>query len=699
MPFFHNGRLSRSAPVAKITVCWILGFFLTCLIGVLAFQAQAAEAERREAQTLDTVVVTAGRIAERARDVTRFVTVIPQEEIRKNQYQDLGGLLQNYGLQIDSYMPGQQAQVKIRGVFSAFPTDPGDQGGVLLLVDGRRIGTNNINMIPLVNIERIEILRGPGAVQYGTSAIGGVVNVISKRGTEDLSASIQGGAGSRDIYKGQGGLAWAQGPFDFSGGVSTMTTGNYHIGGSGNKKYPNTGLDGRTAYNVNAGFSFLGEHRIGLTVLGVDTRRVGSPGTYEDINKRNYLDISSYSADFLYEGGYKDFGLSWQARYFLGSERHKNDFKDRIPSDYFFRAHNDYQGAQGQISLQKSILTLTGGVDWLYSDAKKLNEGEDFFAIPYSYKEKFTNDNFGLFALAKIALFDDRLIISGGVRHDAYRLKMKGDESNSKNRSKTVPSFGLAVHPTDWLTLKGNYGESYRVPGALEVLGFKGSPWGDTIPNLHLKPEEAQSWDLGFEIEHKSLQIGLSYFETEYKKKIVSITPAFETQYVNADGKIRYRGFEGNLSYDIGEAFAWPVKARPYVNFTVLTERKASGGSLWVSGTGLGRNVPNVSDCELAYGLNFAYPEIGFEADLRFTYIGRQYNYADWDPMTGTIYKRGGGKTTADLFLSQRIHTWDKAGTLSAYGEIRNIGNVRYALLREYPQPGRSFFVGLRYDY
>ena len=659
-----------------------------CLPVSPVFAAQAAE---EETARLEPVVVTAGRIEEKARDVTKFVTVIPQEEIQKNQYQDMGGLLRNYGVQIDTFIPNQQTQVKMRGVFAS-RLSLGDQGVVMILVDGRRIGSNDLGMIPMVNVERVEILRGPAAVQYGTSAIGGVINVITRKGTEDLSASIQGGAGSWDNYRGQGSMAWAKGPVDFSGGVSYMTAGDYRIGGSGsNRKYHNTALDDKVAYSANIGFNFLDEHRIGITLLGVDTQHVGSPNTYATQNRRNYLDLSSYSGDLLYEGSYKDFGLSWKARYFLGEEKYYSGFDDRIPYDPMLgtgdataRHRNEYQGAQGQVTFQKSILTLTGGVDWMYSDTKKQSD----YNI---YDQKFSTDNIGVFALAKVALFDDRLIVNGGLRHDTYRLKTKTDASNSKNREKTVPSLGLAVHPLNWLTLKTNYGESYRVPNSLEVLGFGGGFWGPTIvPNPDLKPEEAKSWDVGFEINHKSLHFGLAYFETEYKKKIFST--GWPERFENTKGKIWYKGFEGSASYDIGEAFDWPVKVRPYVNFTALTERKASKRSQW--GSNLGSKVPNVSDFELAYGLNFAHSGIGFEADLRFNYIGSLYTSAVWPN-----YERTGDKTTADLFLRQKIYASDKTGTLSAFGDIRNITDERVVMYYGYPHPGRSFFVGLRYDY
>jgi len=683
--------------VAKRTVCWILGFCLAWLIVGLVVQARAAHGQRLDVQTLDTVVVTAGRIEERARDVSRFVTVIPQEEIQKNQYQNMAGLLRNYGLQIDHHAANEaQGQVKIRGVFTSTLTNPGDQGGVLILVDGRRIGTNNINMIPMVNVERIEILRGPASAQYGSSAIGGVVNVITKRGTEKLEASVQAGAGSWDSYRGQGSMAWGQGPFDFSGGVSYLTRGNYYVGG--NKKYPNTRVDDKIAYSFNTGFSFLEEHRIGATLLGVDALGLGSPNIFDGVDRKSFLDISSHSADFVYEGGYRAFGLAWKGRYFFGRENYTTDYKgepDMVewfpswlgPRQSYTRMINDYQGAQGQLSFQKSILTLTGGVDWMYSDTSRRNRG---FNMPAT-KESLKNDNLGVFALATIALFDDRLFVNAGVRHDTYQVKAGG---NKKNLEKTVPSFGLAFHATDWLTLKGNYGESYRVPDALAVLGYQGGMYGsNTHPNPDLKPEQATNWDLGFEINHNSLQIGLSYFETEHKKRIVRSFEGGAWLFQNAGGKIWYKGFEGNMSYDIGEAFDWPVMLRPYVNFTALTERKASKGAIW-GAPELGNRVPNVSDLEAAYGVNFAYPDIGFAADLRFTYMGHQYNMSD----ISYEFERNGGKTIADLFLSQRIHSSDK-GTLSAFGEIRNIGDVRYAMTLGYPMPGRSFFAGLRYDF
>ena len=120
----------------------------------------AQEASEREPARMDPVVVTAGRVAEKPTTVTQAMTVIPREEIEKHQYQNMGELLRTKGIQFDSYNPNQigLSTLVMRGVRSVSDSDL--HGGVLVLMDGRRTGTNNISLIPLVNVERIEIIRG-----------------------------------------------------------------------------------------------------------------------------------------------------------------------------------------------------------------------------------------------------------------------------------------------------------------------------------------------------------------------------------------------------------------------------------------------------------------------------------------------------------------------------------------------------------
>ena len=645
---------------------------MLCLFGAPQAQGAGAQQQEQTAHMLEPVVVTAGRIEEKAKDVTQAMTVIPREEIEKNQYQDLGQILRNYGVQVSSYSSNESlSTISIRGMRTPLFGDE-VQSPILVLVDGRRAGTTNVSMIPLVSIERVEIIRGPASVQYGASAIGGVVNVITRRGGEKLKISAEAGYGSWETWKTQAGLSGSQGPVDFAGGVSWMTVDRDYRTGDG-RRYKNTQMNHRTSYALNTGVNFLKEHRLGVSLLGMKSEKMGAP----DELKYNSLDAGTdrenHSVDAVYDGGCKDFGLSWKARYFSINDRYVSDDPAWPPK---YRTKTNTQGSQGQISWNKSFFTLTAGLDWTNNDYRT------------SYDSKSEYGNTGGFLLAKAGLFEDKLILSAGLRYDDYSFKFEGREKNLDN---VAPSVGLAWHALDWLTFKANYGEAYRIPYAMEVTGYDPG-WGPVYHgNSSLKPEKGLGWDAGFEIAYKAFNLGLTYFQTDYKNKIATrpFGVGGDMQYYNISGTTRYRGIEGQASVDVGRFFDWPFMLRPYANITHMLQYDDDSGN----------KLQYVRNTDLAYGLNFQYPSIGLEADLRFTYFGRQkeskFDRNLWISEEITT----GGATTADFFIRQTIWDGKNAGKLSVMGEVRNIFDKNYATVYGYPMPGRSFYIGLRYDY
>ncbi|MBQ4132605.1 MAG: TonB-dependent receptor [Desulfovibrionaceae bacterium] len=642
----------------------------------------SATAWAQDSRTLDRVIVTAGRIAESPRSVTSSVTVIPHEEIAKSQYDNLGGILRNYGIQVNSYSGNEGlGQVAIRGVrSSAMGSDL--QGAVLMLVDGRRIGSDNLAMLPMVNVERIEIIRGPGSVQYGSSAIGGVINVITRRGPgadeagepKKYAGRLEAGGGSYDTYKTQAELAAQGGGIDFSGGVSWLTAHDYKTGGG--HTYHNTGNDYRLGYSLNLGYSFNEENRLGLTMLGVRNDGAGSPNELRQNDFLSYSDRSNHSLDFVYDGGWADWGLEWRARYFNG----KDSYLSEDPNPFGmgrYESETSYQGLQGQLSWNKAFLTLTGGVDYLYYDTDVVSAHQ---------RNKYYNA--GSFLLAKLAFSDDLLVLSGGVRYDNYDLRYEGRNADLNH---TTPSVGLAVNPLDWLTLRANYGEAYRVPQGQEMLGFDGG-WRNYLGNPDLKPEEGKSWDVGFAIHKNSLNLGVTWFRTDYENKIVTRQVGWDSQYCNLDGKSRFQGLEVQADYDLGELFDWPFMLRPYLNMTTLFKYEDENGS----------HLENVSRHDIAYGLGFEHPDWGMTADLRFTYYGRQ-KQTDFGTAAGAWMDGGpvsvGPSTVVDLFVSKSIYSFENAGTLKLKGEIRNMFDEDYQTIFAYPMPGRSFYLGMEYEF
>ena len=642
---------------------------VTALGCALAFPVMAAAGEEPAGRT-ETVVVTASRVAEKIENVTQNVTVIPQEEIAKNQYEDMGQLLRHYGIGVSGYGANQSlSQIAIRGIRT--PTMGNAMtSAILMLIDGRRAGTTNVSLLPLAGVERIEIIRGPAAVQYGTSAVGGVVNVITKRGGKELEALAEAGYGSWDTVKTNAGVSGSAGPWDFSGGLAWMTVGDDYRTGSGRRVH-NSDSDYRLSYVLNTGVNFLEEQRLGLSFLGVRGESIGSPGSLDWQTPEASTDRDQHSLDLVYDGGYNSAGLKWQLRYFDMNEDY--EYKDP-PSFVHSRAQTDNQGAQAQLSWNWNILTLTGGVDWLDNDYS-----------PQQDQSRSELENEAAFLMAKVALLEEKIILNGGLRYDDYTLQVEGRD---RDLDKTTYSGGLALHALEWLTFRGNYGTAYRVPTGMETLGYH-SDWSEYFGDPDLAPEEGHSWDAGFEIDYGAWRLGVSYFQIDYKNKIATRPVEGGYEYYNIGGSSRYRGLESQASVDLGQVFDWQFMLRPYLNMTnMFTYEDAEG-----------RELQYVRDADISYGINFLYPSIGLEADLRFVWLGHQKE-SSYDPLGNADAEiRTGGDSTVDFFIKKTLLETGEKGRLSIKGEVLNIFDEEYSTIYGYPMPGRSFFVGLRYDF
>lgn len=665
--FYGNIRLNNRCLGIKMKHLHWLAFLL---FAITTAQAHAGE------RVTETVIVTASRIAESGRAVPQSMTVIDSDVLAKNQYESLANLLQNYGFQIMSYGPSQtSSQITIRGMDSNY-SNPFDSN-VLVLVNGVPIATTNLSMIPMDGIERIEILRGPGAVQYGSSAMGGVINVIPKRGGEEFHLSAEAGGGTWNTYRALGSLSGKLKPFDFAGAVTWNKQGDNYTTGAG-KLYSDTMADGRLGYLLNFGINFNEENRLGVMALGDNDVGLGLNNSMYEEERHNGLGARTSrvnsTADVNYEGGYEPSGLSWKLRYFNAYDQYRTSYEDDNPlfqEDYTIET--EQAGIQAQLSWQWQFLALSGGID--YAE----NEYSSGFAPRYSQK------NTAAFSMVKLSFLEELLILTGGVRYEAYTFRVDGNQQDMDN---TSLSAGIAINPADWLTVRSTVGESYKVPSGLYVVGYDSS-YGAVEGNSDLKPEKGISWDAGFDIHYSGLKLGLTYFSTNYRDKITYEMQANgKMRYYNESGATYYNGLEGQLSLDLGEFFEWDFVLRPYFNFTRLFNYN----------TDEGERLYNVRDFVGSFGVNFNEPEWGLDVDVRANYIGYQKEQI-WENNANKGDRRTGGKTTMDLFASQTVYDFEDGGKLSLKGEIRNLTNENYAYRYDYPMPGRSFYIGIRYDF
>jgi len=629
----------------------------------------AAPAMAEVDRTADTVVVTAGRVAESQKNVTQSMTVITSEEIEKNQYQDMGHMLLNYGIEIGGYgSPNQgDGEIRIRGMGSS-TMDTTMQSGVQFLINGHRVAMINISTLPLVAVEQVEILRGPASVQYGNSAIGGIINVILKRGTEIPQASVEFGAASWDGWRAMAGGSGKFSMIDFAGGVTWSSQNDNYTTGNGTE-YPYTSHNDKINYALNFGVNFLDDHRLGFSLVGNDYSDMqGNELPLAQADNVTKWNTDSYAFAFDYDGAYTPLGLIWKLGYHNSRQKKDNYYSSYGPS----YTREEMQGINGQLSWKYDFLTLTGGLEWM----------------DYSYEGSYSNglqelENISAFLLGKVALFDERLILSAGTRYDTYTQGLNGKEENLSNVSF---SGGVAYHALDWLTFRANIGQSYQVPVGTELVGgFKYYDGSDIIGNPDLDPEEGFGWDIGFEVNYNGFNAGLTYFWTDYKNYIALVPFAGNQRYENLDGTSKFRGIEGQASYDLGQAFDWDFMLKPYVNFThYLTFDDYKG-----------QEITGIPDWTAGFGVAYSHPDLGLNVDLRFVYVAKNtgYDSSIYD------YRWTDDALTADLFISKVLWDMKDAGKVSLKAEIRNLFDVEYEYTANYPMPGRGFYVGLRYDY
>ena len=234
-----------------------------------------APAPKEKAETLEKIVVTATRTERNPDDVPASITVITKEDIKKQNIQTVDEALAQVPGAFDRRGKGWAdtlASVNLRG----FPGD--GQKRTLILLDGQNVSTaytNNVvwNSIPVENIERIEVIRGPFSALYGGSAMGGVINIITKT-PQKLEMLAQGGYGTYDAwtsYLGAGDRLWDK--------VSIQVGFNSRI----STGYP-TSLVQKTISSGAANPKVVGWQPT-LTTTGTPTNTIGNTG---DNNWKDY---------------------------------------------------------------------------------------------------------------------------------------------------------------------------------------------------------------------------------------------------------------------------------------------------------------------------------------------------------------------------------------------------------------------------
>jgi vitamin B12 transporter len=638
-------------------------------------------ADSEETSIMEEIVVTATRIEEPKKDVPASIQIITQEDIKNSRAKDVGSLIAEASFgHVQKYPGGLTGRVSLRGFATDLSTQ--ERSRVLVLINGHRAGTVNIAKIPATDIERIEIVKGPASVLYGSSAMGGVINIITKKGTEEgIYSSLGGEVGSWAFWNTTAELSGKKGPFDFflTGGRSSRD--DYDAKRIGTIE--NSGFNDETV-SARFGYSFFNKHHVSLGFQHWRGWNIGSPGATYSPDPDDYSDKKRRSYDIGYETE------TFSAQYCLIKDEDEWHSGYGEGNSSVTLKKTDTQGVSVQKTFSLNDHRIIVGGQWDRIEVKNTtNTG-----APYNPNSRY--DTYGIFTEGRLGFLNKKLLLSAGLRYDYFEneiLETSGITSLNpkKDTLDHVTVRGGAVYKvTENFRLKGNIGTAFRAPAPDELAADYVSSWGTHyLGNPDLKPEKSVTYDAGIEYSQNSFNGDLSFFHSEFDDKILGVydSALAARTWENVDGAT-IQGIEGNMSYDVGIASGLDVSIKPFVNMTYHLKRE-SEDEKEISQTG--DTLLYVPRWTAAYGIKAAQEK--WEIRLIANYTG-DTKVQDWN-YSSTTY---GEAIDKDDFTVVHLKTsYRPIKNLEITTSIENIFDSKYEYVLGYPMPRRTFAVGAKW--
>lgn len=604
-----------------------------CIAAALCCVPAAALAESAPTQ-LDQIVVTATRTAQTEDQTLAPVTVITRGEIELLQPSSLQDLLNDTpGMAISNQGgPGKQTSMFLRGTNSDH---------VLVLVDGIRIGsatsgTASIQDIPVDQIERIEIVRGPFSSLYGSDAIGGVIQIFLRHTPGTFSPNASVGIGSYRHWRASSGFSAAgdkgwiavQATHDQTKGINACKVGSGELFVACFADQPDRDGFHDNALNIHGAYQFNQQ-------WSADALAMRSEGT----NKYDgsFSDSDDYVTQVL--GGQLHFRPNDTLNLTLRAGSSSDFSRDFLQGEYVdhFNTRRTLGSLQADIALVGGLLST--GLDWQ----------RDRVAASTAYAADSRTDR-GLFAQYQRNFGKQSL--QANVRHD----------DNSQYGGKTTGSLLWGWDFASNLRVTASWGTAFHAP-TFNDLYYPG------YGNPDLLPESSRNVEIGLRGTPGWGEWSLSAYRNDVQDLITFDAATFLP--ANID-RARITGLEGVVG---GKLAGWDLRATA----TLLNARDAATG-----GFDDGKQLPRRPRQSARFDADHAFGRFSLGASW---YV----NAPSWDDIANT--NRLGGYTLTNLRAGWQFnHDWKLQLALN------NVFNKDYETAYFYNQPGRNFMLTLSYQ-
>jgi vitamin B12 transporter len=597
---------------------------------------------------VDPVVTIGTKVDTPVSDIPSAVTVIPGDEIVRKRYTNVGDALRSVpGVQVQSSGGlGKLTNVRIRG---ATPSQ------VQVLVDGARMGSPTAGAFDFSDIspdliDRIEIVRGAQSTLYGANAIGGVINIITKRGSEPLAGTLSTEGGNYAYYRERLAVSGAYRALDYSAFGSL-----YGFSGPGDNNDAN-----QRAFGGQVGVTLPGDARLSLSGRYAKTSN--------DIPIDNAIPLV-FDPDSQQQSELTTLTLQlaqqpfpwWEYRLAVHGLFNNLGFQDGPePEPTFGSLRSQIKTWRAEVEFVNAFRpvpwnTLTLGLEYRQEHGDILSTfGPDDSVSQTDFARTIKNTS--LFVQDELTIFE-RVILSGGVRYDInepYENKLTG-------RAGAV----VLIKEID-ARLRGAWAQGFRPP-TINDLFFPGAS------NADLQPEESTGWEIGADqkLWKGRIRLGATYFNTRFTNLIQFDLATFQP--VNV-GRANVQGVEVTGEVDVLD---WLVVN---ANYTYTDTENPD------TGTALRRFAPSV--------FNFG---VTAEPVRRLTLYGQVYVVSSQLEAPGVSNP---GYVRVDIGGAYAILARQGARPgLNVYARIQNLLDKSYAEVRGFPMPGINALVGLQMSY
>lgn len=626
----------------------------------LVWGGTAFAQENLQEFALEDMVVTASRVPTQKVDTPADISVITKEEIADQNYASASDALRALpGVNV----LGSGAKGSSMGQDKILLN--GDER-VLVLVDGRRMnlgssGNSSADWLPPVNaIERIEVLKGGGSALYGTDAVGGVINVIMKKGSDignHVTVKAAGGSWNAEQY-----AISASGSTDSGLGLIVSATKERR----GEYKFKNA--NGKSQLLKNSGYDDTG------VIVKLD-QKVGE-------DNRIGVNFEHINADGGSPFGYSGFGNTDSHKRISNNVALRYDWNESSDERGYVQVYKNYQHAHFRspvASRQSNFTDSTIGIEaqqnFKFSDTDEMTAGLEYYKTTVDNNALYTGkrdiNNKAIFAENRWE-FAPTWQLNAGLRYDHH----------SKYGSEVTPKVALNKKFDENSNVYLSWGRVFNAPTTDDLFWHQvdSSQWGTfyTYGDPNLKPEKGYVWTFGGNTklnEKTSLSANVFYSK---------ITDAIDWDYTSVPNytlavnvnKEKRRGLELSLNHDFDDNLS------AYASYTYVQVKQDKGKGFTKDLT----TKPNIYRAGLKYK----------NADWLFT--------LNANAVTGQSEKNFVDSSYFTLDLGAQYKINDNAKLfINGY----NLTNARYAEFgglykngeAKYPMAGRSFIIGAEYTF